>query len=73
MQGKCGILPCNLKTRIAELHEGAMKTIYVVMVVFSICSNLTTVHNMGHIYFPCRISLLENPNSPVPTNSLTVF
>jgi len=67
------ILPCNLKTCIAELHEGAMKTFYVIIVVFSICSNLTTVYNMGHIYSPCRISLLENPDSPMPTNSLIVL
>lgn len=62
-------LPCNLKTCISELHEGAMKTVYVVIVVSSICSNLTTVHNMGHIYFQCVISLLENPYSPMPINS----
>jgi len=67
------ILPCSLTTRITELHEGAMKTVYVVIVVFSICSNLMTVHNMGHTYFPCRISVLENPDSPVSTNSLIVL
>jgi hypothetical protein len=67
------ILPCNLKTCIAELHEGAMKTVYVVIVVFRDCSNLTPVQNMGHIYFPCTISLLENPDSPVPTNSRIVL
>jgi hypothetical protein len=36
-----------------------MKTVYVVVVVFTDCTNLTPVQNMGHIYFLCTISLLE--------------
>jgi hypothetical protein len=43
------IIPCNLKTCVAEFCEGAMRTNGVVRVVFSNHSNLMPVHYMGHI------------------------
>jgi len=34
------------------MHEGAMKTVYVVVVVFSICSNLNDDPQHGTYLFP---------------------